>query len=381
MNKQQLKQLNKLLIMWKEIHKAKYDYSKVEYVTIHTKVIIICPEHGEFEQTPNSHKRGSGCPNCGKVKAITSNTKTITKFISEANEVHNNLYSYNKAVYTNATTNINITCKEHGEFLQTPNNHLSGRGCPECSKSRDVTKLRKEFLVKAHELHDRKYDYSKILYINSFTPVEITCQEHGVFLQSPSAHIQGSGCPKCGKLQSALKNTLTTAEFIEKSKKIHGDIYDYSKTKYERALKPVVIDCPIHGKFEQIASTHLAGAGCKHCGEIKQRKKYYDKPTILYYVYLSRYDLYKIGITLKERGVKLRFGREFDSMEVVDALVFESGKKAYEAEQDIILKHSDFKYVGTNVLTSGNSELFTKDILEGTLKDYKDEKAIRKILE
>ncbi len=68
-------------------------------------------------------------------------------------------------------------------------------------------------------------------------------------------------------------------------------------------------------------------------------------------------------------------------MEVVDTLVFESGKKAYEAEQDIILKHSDFKYVGTSVLTSGNSELFTKDILEGTPKDYKDEKAIRKILE
>ena len=50
--------------MSKEIHGEIYDYSKVNYVNFSTKVQIICPEHGVFEQKPNGHLNGNGCPKC-----------------------------------------------------------------------------------------------------------------------------------------------------------------------------------------------------------------------------------------------------------------------------------------------------------------------------
>lgn len=81
MNKQQLKQLNKLLIMWKEIHKNKYDYSKVEYVTIHTKVTIVCPEHGEFEQLASTHLAGAGCKHCGDIKQRKNTMTNLLYYI------------------------------------------------------------------------------------------------------------------------------------------------------------------------------------------------------------------------------------------------------------------------------------------------------------
>ena len=52
----------------KEIHKDKYDYSKVDYIDSKTKVKITCEEHGEFEQQPYNHLRGKGCPKCGTIK-------------------------------------------------------------------------------------------------------------------------------------------------------------------------------------------------------------------------------------------------------------------------------------------------------------------------
>ena len=118
----------------KQIHGDKYDYSKVKYVDSKTKVCIVCPKHGEFYQTPNSHLNGHGCFECGIV-ACKPKSLTREEFIEKAKKIHGDRYDYSKVEYINSYTKICIICKEHGEFWQKPNSHLSGKGCPRCNES------------------------------------------------------------------------------------------------------------------------------------------------------------------------------------------------------------------------------------------------------
>ena len=188
-----------------EIHKDKYDYSKVDYINSKQKVCIICPEHGEFWQIPNSHLLGKGCPKCAIKSKPQCNPKTIQQFIEQANRVHNNFYDYSKTNYVTAKTKVIITCPIHGDFKQTPNSHLNGQGCPKCAYKNVTTE---EFIQRSRQVHGDMYDYSKTVYVNSHNPVIVTCPIHGDFMQRPCDHIhQKQGCPKCslskGELQVA----------------------------------------------------------------------------------------------------------------------------------------------------------------------------------
>ena len=113
----------------KKIHGDKYDYSKVEYINNSTEVCIICSKHGEFWQKPEKHLRGHGCAKCCKT-GIKSNTND---FIEKAKIVHGDKYDYSKVEYVNNHTKVCIICPIHGEFWQTPNSHLNGNGCFDCS--------------------------------------------------------------------------------------------------------------------------------------------------------------------------------------------------------------------------------------------------------
>lgn len=119
-----------------KIHGNKYDYSKVKYINSHAKVNIICPIHGEFKMIANNHLNGQGCPDCGGTKKLTKE-----QFIEKANKIHGNKYDYSKVEYINNKTRVCITCPKHGEFLMRPNDHLSGHGCPDCGGTKkDSTK-------------------------------------------------------------------------------------------------------------------------------------------------------------------------------------------------------------------------------------------------
>lgn len=112
-------------------HNNTYNYDLVEYKNSISKVQIICPTHGIFTQAPAEHLRGKGCPACGNVKKLTTN-----EFIEKALVVHKNKYTYDKVLYKNNRTSVIITCPEHGDFLQTPNRHISQKqGCPKCAKA------------------------------------------------------------------------------------------------------------------------------------------------------------------------------------------------------------------------------------------------------
>lgn len=126
--------------------------------------------------------------------------KTREEFISDAIEVHGDKYDYSKVEYVNGTKNVIIVCPEHGEFNQSPKQHLKGCGCRHCAsiKNGEKTKLSKdEFIKRSISVHGYKYDYSNVNYINSYTKVEICCPDHGAFLQIPVNHMRGLGCPLC----------------------------------------------------------------------------------------------------------------------------------------------------------------------------------------
>ena len=126
-----------------EKHEGKYKYNKVDYVNAFTKVCIICKNHGEFWQTPNSHTRGSGCRKCANEENSKSFRSSLHEFVKKVRKVHGDKYDYSKVDYVNDRTKVCIICleHEHGEFCQTPSSHLQGNGCPKCNLShleRDV---------------------------------------------------------------------------------------------------------------------------------------------------------------------------------------------------------------------------------------------------
>ena len=249
----------------REVHGDAYDYSEADYVNSHTLTKIICKEHGSFYQKPIYHYMGSGCPICGEKKRIKSKTKDKNEFIAEARKIHGDKYDYSKAEYICNDKKVCIICPEHGEFWIKPNNHLSGKqGCPICGGTKKLTT--KEFISKAKKIHGSKYDYSKVDYKNNETKVCIIChekdefgEEHGEFWQTPHHHLSGFGCKKCSK------NYMDTELFIKKSNKVHGNVYDYTKTTYKNNTTKVIVTCKKHGDFETTPSDHIRGVGCPIC--------------------------------------------------------------------------------------------------------------------
>ena len=193
----------------KKVHGKKYKYSKVKYVDYETPVTIICPIHGEFQQTPNSHLHSYGCPKCGFEHINEKKKLTTEEFIKRAKEVHGDKYDYSKVEYKNNKIPVTIICPEHGEFQQRPSNHLNGSGCKKCATV--ISKLTKEqFIEKAKKIHGDKYDYSKLKYNDSQSKVCIICPEHGEFQQRATDHLMGHGCPICNE----RKLEKETREFL-----------------------------------------------------------------------------------------------------------------------------------------------------------------------
>ena len=224
---------------------------------------------------------------------------TKEKFVEKANKVHGDKYNYSKVEYINSQTKVCIICPIHGEFWQTPNAHLNGRGCKKCANKRRadiLSKTQEEFLKELKKIHGDKYDTSKVKYINDNTPITLICHEkdengieHGEFNIKPCVLLRGtkSGCSKCGFIRSQAYNKKINQKYKEKFskelKKIHGDKYDTSKVKYINSTKKVCIICHEkdengieHGEFWQEPIKLLKGHGCPKCKSLKLRKKFSD---------------------------------------------------------------------------------------------------------
>ena len=244
----------------KEIYGDLYDYSKVDFVNSQVNVIIICPKHGEFLQSPTHHLHGGGCTKCGHERGANKQRKTTEQFVAEAKALYGDKYDYSKVEYTGKDNNVIIICPEHGEFLQSPHNHLANHGCPKCAGF--LVSNQEDFVKRATEVHDGKYSYEKVLYTRTQDNVCITCPKHGDFWMLPLNHLRGQGCPKCKYEKFAEDRKLTKEEFIEKARAIHGDKYSYDKVEYKNTNTKVCITCPKHGDFWMEPSNHLYGQQC-----------------------------------------------------------------------------------------------------------------------
>jgi len=253
-----------------QVHHGKYIYSKAVYRDRHTKLVITCPEHGDFKQIVGDHLRGAGCPKCKSAACSARLRSNLEDFIAKAIRLYGNKYAYSKAVYRGSSTKLTITCPEHGDFKQAPGDHLSGHGCAKCRNAATGAARRsnlEEFVEKAKEVHRGKYTYAKAVYTNSWTKLLITCPEHGDFEQIPNSHLSGTDCPQCGAaaLSKALRST--TAEFIERATQKHHGKYTYPRSVYVTSITKLLITCPKHGDFKQTPSDHLGGVGCPRCNE------------------------------------------------------------------------------------------------------------------
>lgn len=196
-------------------HHNKYNYSESVYVNSHTRLTIVCPAHGKFDQLPYTHLQGNGCMSCsGKQRTSQSD------FVSRAKQAIGEQYDFSDSVYKNLSTQVTVICPDHGEFTKSPRLILQQhRGCPHCGQDRYRQKVKnstlttQQFVDKARVVHTDNYIYDQVVYIQSSTKVSIICPTHGEFLQTPNNHLRGQGCPDCGNLRSAGSGGYTEQLF------------------------------------------------------------------------------------------------------------------------------------------------------------------------
>jgi len=249
---------------------------------------------------------------------------TTEEWIAKAKAKHGESYDYSEVVYLNGTTKVKIRCPKHGIFLQTPHAHarLSGGGkCPDCVNASDRSTFRRtteEWVTIAKKKRGEKYDYSEVDYVNARTQVRIGCAEHGIFLQTPKAHLRGKGgvCPDC------VGRSFTTEQWIAKAREKHGDRYDYSEVDYINSYTKVRIRCGEHGIFLQTPNSHSSrGTNCPDCqndarlGRIPSRKTTEEWISIAREIHGDRYDyseveyvnnVTKVRIRCREHGIFLQ---------------------------------------------------------------------------
>lgn len=210
------KDTGKFIAAAKKIQGEKYDYSATKYIGARERLTVICPIHGPFEQIATVHLRGAGCELCSYIERGTQSRISFEEFISRAIVVHNGFYEYelSREHFKDTTTEIPITCPEHGVFEQSPSGHLQGRGCPKCRYVTTGASLRKtntSFIQDARLVHGDVYDYSRTEYKGAFDAVTIICPIDGPFIQSPTSHLAGTGCPKCSRRGQGAPRNLVRA--------------------------------------------------------------------------------------------------------------------------------------------------------------------------
>lgn len=200
------------------------DYSKPEtraaWNGSKSKIPIWCNVHQEFftQLAANHRSLGQGCPKCGK--QTYKDKRRLQAPVSLFQSKHGDLYDYSRVLYVNNQTPVTIVCKAHGPFEQKPVAHLRGAGCPECWESRRLafgkartTDYRDIYAERAARVHAGAYSILRLPEY-SHDNVLLNCPKHGDFTQKAFSHLDGHGCPACGKITSYAQREV--AAFVER---------------------------------------------------------------------------------------------------------------------------------------------------------------------
>ena len=236
----------------------RWDYSNTIYKNMTTKVVVTCREHGDFTQKPSSHYGAVGCPKC------KTNYTTQEDFIAKSKSLYGDRWDLSRVEYKGRSCPVEIVCKLHGSFFQSPAGHYRGVGCSQCvGRATD----KEGFIQRASKKWGDRWDYSEVIYLGINIPVTIKCSLHGSFQQTPAGHYKSVGCSLCHHYKIGKKR------FIERSQKVWGDRWDYSESDYSGAGMPLTIVCTEHGIFKQDPSNHYSGRlACVECRHFRTSK-------------------------------------------------------------------------------------------------------------
>lgn len=307
-------------------HGKKFDYRRFEYITAKTKSTIICPTHGEYEQTPDKHLQSKhGCFKCAK---------------------------------------------EYSGKLQ--------KGKPRKYKKESITES--VYRLRVEEKHGARFELDFSEYVGwTQGYIIIKCPDHGISKYRPQAFLSsGYGCRKCGDYKRKSSKTKPYTDFINEAEKVHDKRYTYpdsNESIYENRKTIVTIICPIHGEFKKKAQKHLRGQGCFDCRmeeliesgalpggyheTIFQRNpELKEKDGCVYYLKIGQ--VYKIGITTNIRGRirAIRYSSK-ENVEIIQAYKC-SLYEAYLIEKMIL---NDFET--DRIKLDWSTELFKVDVLYG----------------
>lgn len=345
------------IAMSKSRHGDKFSYEKCDLVSMKSPVTLTCLLHGDFDCHPQAHLRNKGgCLACKTETLRKSFSITVQEFESSMVEKFGDRFKL--ISYSGMKSSCVIECKIHGEQKLLAQNFLrSDYGCPECGHDKCRTHLRgdaNKFIGLAKQVHGETYNYSKVVYVNNRTKVEIICNKHGSFFKAPYKHIEDQGCPKCQRAKPSPR-LLSKDEFLQRSVLVHGDKYTYPDLTNLEATKSIAVLCPEHGSFYQNAYSHYNGCGCPKCAEYGFNSA---KPASLYFVKgTNRFgEFYKVGIT--NRVVSSRVLETFGTYELL--VCFDSmGEVVAELESRIL---KNLKGLSTKHKFSGSTECFEFDI-------------------
>ena len=347
-----------------------YGYNDIVYIDNLTPIKIYCFHHQEyFTQTPKSHKKGCGCPKCGRESQIKSARKDDEKFIKELIEIHGDIFDLSKVNYVNSKTEVEVICSRHGSFSRTPSDLLDGLGCKECKLNKSKYNNRELFIKESVKIFGDIIDYSKVGEISASTKVELLCKKHNcTFNLMISNHLSGQKCPKCSAEHYTSIRTLPLEEYYKRANEKHKNKYTYTND-YKNAKEDVTFYCPKHGENKRNSYSHINGAGCIHCqsedsktdrlgkeGYIKLSK---GRMTSLYLIkcFNENEEFYKIGKTF--RGVGNRFTKR--NMPYEYSLLFKYESEAediWDLEKELHEKYKKYKYK-TNMTFEGHTECYT----------------------
>lgn len=254
------------------------------------------------------------------------------EFIKKVSKIHNNFYDYSKTIYTGYRNKIIITDPLYGDFEQLAGTHMKGSGHPK--RGNNTIMELSEFLSKANKIHNNLYDYSCINYIDNKTPICIIDPEYGKFWQTPNSHLNGRGNIIRGRKTHIEKIKSNTTEFIESSKKIHGDMYDYSEVEYINSHTKVLIKDEKYGDFWQTPNSHLNGNGNPARIKIGDKKYAYING-----IYDEEDNLISIkyGIeTRKNSRVKKQSSQSVYQIKTIETFYFQTSSKCINAEKECI---------------------------------------------
>ena len=277
-----------------ELHGGNLDFSNSVYVGLSSPLKYRCVKHGnrQVKEASRLLMPGSGCYLCTREGMRKSGVGVINKI----RDIQPPWIDLSKAEYITYNTPLDLFCTKHNvHYKQLPRPALSGViGCMKCRKANRPSHIQTGYTSFRRRL-DTRFGIEYITYPddykNSDVPVRIVCPIHGTFYMRPGSALKRDIlCPQCRPSRSKL----TCETYINRARARHGDVYDYSKTKYINYKLPIEVTCRKHGAFTVMPFAHIAKrnpCGCPACGKEHKVARYIAKAK---HLHKNKYDYSKL---------------------------------------------------------------------------------------